>query len=167
VFRAPGRAEKDFASVERGWIYQEVYLSHRLLSSTKHEISWMCYETFGCECNFHVFGQPVPKQLGKQGHTGFTYPAYKSMKWSEIVEAYSRRKFTFEGDRLPALAGIVRYFQETSQDILPEQYLCGLWNTPEPQGWVGGLIALAHELYETPRSEDADFGTVVVMGICL
>lgn len=109
VLRAPKGAQKDFALIERGWIYQEVYLSRRMLSFTKYAIEWMCNETFGCECNFHVFGQTVPKQLGKQGQTGFAHPVYKSRKWSEIVEAYSRRKFTFECSRLPTLAGIARY----------------------------------------------------------
>jgi hypothetical protein len=46
-------------------------------------------------------------------------------RWLEIVEEYSQCKITIPGDKLPALSGIARLFQEATADV----YLAGLWKS--------------------------------------
>jgi hypothetical protein len=43
--------------------------------------------------------------------------------WHAWIEDYSSRDFTYENDRLPALAGLVQYYQLNTKDIS----LIGLW----------------------------------------
>ncbi|KAK0609441.1 heterokaryon incompatibility protein-domain-containing protein [Immersiella caudata] len=48
-------------------------------------------------------------------------------EWMGLVSIYSRLQLTFEGDRLPALAGIAQTAISLAGDVLEGQYIAGMW----------------------------------------
>ncbi|KAK4452696.1 heterokaryon incompatibility protein-domain-containing protein [Podospora aff. communis PSN243] len=107
----------------RGWVYQEQWLSPRIIHFTKHEIIWTCRETTACECSFYEFGK------GNR-HGPPTFEETREWEWTAIVEQYCKRDFTQIADRLPALAGIATVH---SSSAARGSYLCGLWSQELPK----------------------------------
>ncbi|KAE9371668.1 HET-domain-containing protein [Stipitochalara longipes BDJ] len=123
----------------RGWTFQEYVLAKRMLHCTSHELGWQCPESYACECRpvypkepmlaefkklvlgqLSVNGQPLSDDV--QHH----FELHKS--WRNVVNDYTRRKFTVSTDCLPALSGFVtalsrRYPQCFGHD----DYVFGMW----------------------------------------
>ncbi|KAK3356628.1 heterokaryon incompatibility protein-domain-containing protein [Lasiosphaeria hispida] len=108
--------------LSRGWVYQEQWLSRRILHFTRHELVWVCNETTACECAQNQFGT---------AHSTVGEVSGQPSRWQDIVHEYSSRAFTQVTDRLPALAGIATMYSSTC-DTPPGRYLCGLWTQDFP-----------------------------------
>ncbi|KAK0710600.1 heterokaryon incompatibility protein-domain-containing protein, partial [Lasiosphaeris hirsuta] len=105
----------------RGWVYQEQWLSRRILHFTQHELVWVCNETTACECGRNQFGvAPSTFEV-----------SCRPSRWEDMVHEYSSRAFTQMTDRLPALAGIATVYSSEC-DTPPGRYLCGLWSEDLP-----------------------------------
>jgi len=54
-------------------------------------------------------------------------PGYKSVtkQWHSLAEEYSGRSLTFETDILPAMAGLISFFQERMRD----DPILGMWKS--------------------------------------
>ncbi|KAI1149557.1 heterokaryon incompatibility protein-domain-containing protein [Nemania diffusa] len=107
--------------LQRGWVLQERILSPRVVYFDTDELKWECQAGCDCQCgsmtvisnfkfDFHrSFGrddQPLPYQ------------------WMRISERYSTLKFTYNSDRLVALAGIAELGVQSGRG---GRYLAGLW----------------------------------------
>lgn len=115
--RALDANKKYWPLMNRGWVYQEQFLSPRSLHFTRHELAWVCLESHACECG----------RLMKVDDPAVS-PDLARTNWRTIVEAYSKRVLTKFSDRLPAIAGVAaRYSTTTSSAGSPGRYLCGLW----------------------------------------
>lgn len=68
--------------------------------------------------------------------------------WKSTVESYSTKKLTIETDRLPALSGIAKRFQ----NVLGGRYLAGLWEQHLVSGlaWVTYYPGKRPEKYIAP-----------------
>ena len=134
---------------ERAWTLQECFLAPRLLvfgqncmiwkceqgdESTRYDIDWNRY----CE-----LAGLTTIRLGRGGRvfrpvqTTSTASSFASIfngsraervpeifrVWKLMVKDYSSRRLTDSRDKLPALSGIVTYFQRAMED----DYLAGLW----------------------------------------
>jgi hypothetical protein len=107
--RSPYYSSNDFEDIrgswiDRGWVFQEKFLSRRLL-------------IFGGNMLHPEFGEAstlMPRMVG----TSLTYNS-----WRQLVHIYSGSQLTFEKDRLPAISGLARLYAEA----LGDQYLAGLW----------------------------------------
>jgi hypothetical protein len=99
--------EKEWPLLNRGWVYQEQLLSHRMLHFTRHELLWECNSTTGCECGWYRFDDGEWGGLigGRKAKHRVSEKA-----WNEILLEYSMREFTFPIDRLSALAGVAKAF---------------------------------------------------------
>jgi hypothetical protein len=105
--------------MDRGWVYQEQFLSRRSLHFTRHELVWVCLEKHACECG--------RLQKPKRNISAGSDEAQKG-SWETIIQTYSKRALTKPSDRLPALAGVAaRYSMATPNPESPGRYLCGLW----------------------------------------
>lgn len=62
--------------------------------------------------------------------TALRRPGSSGSVWSRIANNYSKREFTFSGDRIVALMGIVRYLSTWWQD----ENILGLWKSKFAQG---------------------------------
>jgi len=114
---------------ERGWTFQERLLSRRNVFFGEHQIY------FECRTHRHSehYRPPLRQKLAwhkylQQGQelSDLEY------QWRQLVKQYSKKSFTFEKDRLPALAGLVfdTMLAAGSSPIFNTslQYLSGHWN---------------------------------------
>ncbi|KFY06776.1 hypothetical protein V492_07752 [Pseudogymnoascus sp. VKM F-4246] len=115
--------EDSFIST-RGWTLQEHLLSPRLVFCMQPDMHWKC------QCNYQT-------QSGLSFETGMALDRgglfidlnhqpddlwYRNT-WRRIIEGYSLREFTFSRDRVPAMAGITKYFASALEDVP----ILGLW----------------------------------------
>ncbi|KAH6680629.1 heterokaryon incompatibility protein-domain-containing protein [Halenospora varia] len=112
---------KDSPLHERGWILQEQILSMRTVFFTEDQMIWQCRETMlGEDGIYSWYGQRRTKALAEYNFRGNGNP---SLIWWRWIEDYSSRQLTDPSDRLAALAGITRLYQEETQHTP----LAGLW----------------------------------------
>ncbi|KAF9779695.1 hypothetical protein IL306_001291 [Fusarium sp. DS 682] len=102
------------AWAERAWTLQEWVLSPRVLHINKMT-QWDCWESYGNEMTVRQM-EPATLQrnlvlLGESG------------SWEAIVESFTKRKITYDKDRLPALSGMAQAYQEKTGC----NYFAGLW----------------------------------------
>jgi hypothetical protein len=115
----------------RGWVLQETVLSRRVLHLTSNQIFWQCKECFLSEDGsvaYDDIGGRIglsPQGLGFVSEIGVSEKTSRDRMsmWHAWIEDYSSRDFTYEKDRLPALAGLIQYYQLNTKDIS----LIGLW----------------------------------------
>ncbi|KAH7409422.1 heterokaryon incompatibility protein-domain-containing protein [Cadophora sp. MPI-SDFR-AT-0126] len=102
---------------QRGWTFQERFLSPRTLHFTKVQLYWECRAQIACE----MYQEALP-QFIQNGNFGFMERSDAKGAWARAVN-YSARKLTFEQDRLPAIAGAARWIHNQTID----EYVAGLW----------------------------------------
>jgi len=121
---------------DRAWTLQEDLLARRVLYFAKRQLLWHCKAIAasedglldGLECeesSLLKMRRNVVKLDGE--HRVEAYDC-----WRRLAEMYSRRKITFEEDRLLALAGITVHFR----DLLEDEPISGLWRND----FVAGLL---------------------------
>jgi hypothetical protein len=111
----------------RGWAFQEAALSRRMVCFDNNQLLWKCSSRHESEDGLRVASEATPSRgdwnvwacLARLQGGG--EPSYDF--WYRMMEDYSSRKFTFEKDKLPALAGIVEVFK----DHVDDAPLVGLW----------------------------------------
>ncbi|KAK0642882.1 heterokaryon incompatibility protein-domain-containing protein [Cercophora newfieldiana] len=125
---------------KRGWTFQELMLSPRALIFDSRHITLKSpgsafkplvetHVPFQTECPelpAAVFDKMDEKSdfhtsKKKSNIRRLAYEQYRI--WSQVIEEYSGRNFTFFTDRLPALAGLASELARVWDDI----YLAGLW----------------------------------------
>ncbi|EUC40949.1 hypothetical protein COCMIDRAFT_40810 [Bipolaris oryzae ATCC 44560] len=111
-------SDDGFPLYKRGWVFQELSLSPRVIHYGREELIWHCransrYE--GVPKGFYNLPTLVRADL-----RGFS----TQLMWHKIVASFSWRKLTFEKDRLPAIAAFATLIQP--QDC-EKRYIHGLW----------------------------------------
>ncbi|PVH83610.1 HET-domain-containing protein [Cadophora sp. DSE1049] len=128
----------------RGWIMQEEILSLRKICFSSTELHWQCASISRCECGLQSLTEErftdndltrnllltqrrdgiVTRGLSASNSNrrlaGRTTDLNKS--WKKLVEMYGHRTFTYEKDRLSALAGVASKLGRP-----PENYWAGIW----------------------------------------
>ncbi|TVY36082.1 hypothetical protein LSUB1_G008233 [Lachnellula subtilissima] len=105
----------------RGWVLQEMVLSNRTVHCMKSGLYWECRS----ECRTEI-GISFDRSTSKNSSIPILRddPQNEANRtWWKWIESYSRRRFSFPRDRLPALSGIVRHYQRATKDTL----VLGLW----------------------------------------
>ncbi|KAK3694636.1 heterokaryon incompatibility protein-domain-containing protein [Podospora appendiculata] len=130
--------------LSRGWVYQEQWLSRRTVHFTGHEVLWLCNESTACECAWYDFNSVDNNHGAPTGGSLRT----RSLAWSEIVQEYTERDFTFVSDRMPALAGIATAYGELGGEGEDRGgFLCGMWREDLP----GALLWFRKDGTSRPR----------------
>ncbi|KAL0938480.1 het domain protein [Colletotrichum truncatum] len=103
----------------RGWVLQEQILSRRTIHCMDNEVHWQC------RCLYHTQSGQIfhgdGSEYGFGLHQETTVPTTLQM-WPKWAEDYSRRSFTILTDRIPAYAGITKYYQS----IMGQEPLLGI-----------------------------------------
>ncbi|KAF7505280.1 hypothetical protein GJ744_001067 [Endocarpon pusillum] len=115
---------------KRGWVFQERLLAPRILHFARHQLFWECFTENKCEV--YPVGIPLHRPL-KSFKPIFTEATQKegalSMDalclWHRLIKEYTNCALTRSSDRLAALAGLARLFQDATGD----EYLYGLWRS--------------------------------------
>ncbi|KAM0812128.1 putative heterokaryon incompatibility protein [Seiridium cardinale] len=143
---------KDVPSSERAWIYQERHLARRVLHFTEHEAFWECRATapsFRSETYPH--GSPLQRDFLGQTKLPLqdTSAGFISdnpnlmMAWDAACRDYSKRKLTYQTDKLPAISGIARHFGSRCRE---DTYVAGTWLSQLPRSL----------LWSVPRKQRPD-----------
>ncbi|KAK6822888.1 hypothetical protein PG987_014433 [Apiospora arundinis] len=131
----------------RAWTMQELLLPSRLLMFTDRGPIWYCNESFQPATDPiplyfepHVKGAyqsllfesspgsgiDRPTKLFSEAERRRTYISLSTFAdgWTDLVKMYTSRHLTFWQDRLRALAGLAKKFQQQSK----AEYVAGLWD---------------------------------------
>lgn len=93
---------------ERGWVFQELYLSRRKIFFTSEGLCWKCGE-----CELDERGNPTHLKLTE------------NVSWLSCLQEYSKKHLTYPSDRIIALLGIVGQIGELRKDCFVLQ--SGVW----------------------------------------
>ncbi|PMD47069.1 HET-domain-containing protein, partial [Hyaloscypha variabilis F] len=114
-------AEIEWPLLTRAWVYQEQFLSRRMLHFMRKELFWECNKELDCQCSWY---RPSNSSTSKPLVSIFKQPAVFK-QWGRILSEYTSCNLTFKSDSLPALAGIAKSFSRQRPEA--GKYLCGLW----------------------------------------
>ncbi|KAK7991042.1 hypothetical protein PG990_015322 [Apiospora arundinis] len=133
-------ASKTAVLFSRAWTMQELLLPSRLLMFTARGPIWYCNEIFQpatdpvpliCTPRSGLIdmNQPSLRQLGGISPNSIDETIFPRLSrigdgWVNLVKMYTSRHLTFRQDRLRALAGLAKKFQQQSK----VEYLAGLWD---------------------------------------
>ena len=109
--------------LQRAWVYQERRMSTRIVHFTNTQLVWECRSLVEAENGWCV-------DIRKD-HEGISLIDSEDNRsrhstWQETVQEYSRLDLTFEGDRLPAIAAIVKDELDAREN---DVYLAGMWRS--------------------------------------
>jgi hypothetical protein len=131
----------------RGWTFQEKLLSRRYVQFDSKQIQWRCSSTMLSEDGL-LDGMPETLRSLTMPLSSST-PDEAFQIWKRLAEKYSSRRFTYESDRLPALAGITKCFESLCRD---EPFL-GIWRNHIVEGllWSSDITRFRSESAETSK----------------
>ncbi|KAK3321776.1 heterokaryon incompatibility protein-domain-containing protein [Apodospora peruviana] len=111
----------------RGWVFQERILSRRILHFTRG--------IYDPHRQFLPNNRAAHPMILHDAKPNIEDVIEKSTQWYRLVERYARCELTYDTDRLPAVAGLAKYYQELSG---AGPYAYGLWLSSIHQGllWV-------------------------------
>jgi hypothetical protein len=137
--QSPWEDEIESAPISRrGWVVQERFLAPRVLHFTRNQIYWECLEAshaathpktnlsfLGHDTSFRSGYKTTALELSKARAASESDPNRRlyHIHWGTIVSKYVACLLTKESDRLLAMSGIAKVFQEVNRDA----YLAGLW----------------------------------------
>ncbi|SMR49415.1 unnamed protein product [Zymoseptoria tritici ST99CH_3D1] len=149
----------------RGWVHQERILAPRTLSFGSKQMYFECLTSQRFE-EIHV---PLGPRLTAETDSmwmirppwaGFLVSIARSQdlkeynRFYDLVRDYSRRRLTYEDDRLPAISGLASRFETYTKD----EYLAGLWKSDLLRGlaWLceeASVMDKNYALRAIPSSE--------------
>lgn len=114
----------------RGWVFQERFLSPRVLHFGPEELAWECFEASTCQCRLT---QEIPGTGWHNSSNRKLYycpatwqtmgPRGLAIAWTQLIEDYTRLTLTYDKDIFPAISGLAKEFQK----VVKSEYLAGLW----------------------------------------
>lgn len=135
-----GILEDSAPLLSRAWVFQERFLSPRVLYFHPSSLVWECrsalylepysLEDFSTQRTESDVPVRLKKLFAKLDSPSTTLVAEVHDLWLSFVDEYSRLRLTYETDRLPALSGVATRFQEfMSAKGFTDEYLAGIWRS--------------------------------------
>jgi hypothetical protein len=118
----------------RAWILQEQILSPRLVHFTETQLYYQCHAGLESEDGTVKDGQlssirakelTVIADAKDLGLVDLSSPIAATESWWSWIAEYSARSMTFATDRAPAIAGLVEYYGQHTNDAA----ILGLWKS--------------------------------------
>jgi hypothetical protein len=128
-FIYPPHGEGGICSLDmRGWCLQESILSKRKLCFDGNEMSWECAHRTICECG-HVHWDQEHIRFTPLGHLLKESSGNPFESWRQLVENYTARHLTDDGDKLIAISALAKLLHSgvVKSKGEPPTYLAGLW----------------------------------------
>lgn len=113
---------KDLPLLSRGWVYQEMALSPRVVHFCRQEVLWRCRRGGRSESGSNDGGRRsnIPDITDWALRT-----AHIDRDWYDAVHNYTHLALTFHKDRLAAVAAVAKRTAKRSKNH--GRYLAGLW----------------------------------------
>jgi hypothetical protein len=129
----------------RAWATQERLLPRRVLHYATDQMYFECNYEFLSEDGFHSSGRYTSLHPGPPPSH---YPVSRESRhssqhqlWYKILEDYSGRSLTRPSDRLPALSGLARLFENR----IGATYVAGLWRDAIVEGLSWQAVSMIDE----------------------
>jgi hypothetical protein len=127
----PSMEWQNLPLLNRAWVFQEVWLTPRIVYFAKDMLHCECLECKAQETEIEnsITACGSYPESRFESSKNFAYPqavpeACKAREeWYEIVEGYTRANLTFSKDKLPALQGAAKRVQSKRRCA----YYAGLW----------------------------------------
>lgn len=113
---------------KRGWVFQELTLSPRIVHFTKEQVFWECHSLIVSEIlpqGLPAEGSVPTKQNIFHGRHAASVQQVKQ-QWYNFVEQYSQTSLSFPDDRLLAISAIAKRCC-SGMGLEPSEYLAGIW----------------------------------------
>lgn len=121
------KSRKDYLKY-RGWAFQELLLSPRVLHLTSTAMAFECDTCTVLERgpdSDSLYGFDTDRKrlvfAASDTHSNTRTKYYD--RWLQLVQSYSQLELTYKTDRLPALSGIANHVASKTKDV----YVAGLW----------------------------------------
>ena len=144
---------------ERAWVLQERLLASRAVNFTQKEIWWTCRTITASES--YPNGYPMEDNLNKwnlwkEGALvhGDAESGKLCLVWDKIVLEYTRRKLTYESDKLVALSGLAKEVNREYGGVISGRgvdYLAGIWSTAFTRGLLWSTKGVEAQPDHRPR----------------
>ncbi|CAI9627807.1 unnamed protein product [Alternaria burnsii] len=173
AWSGPYELLKNEPLTQRGWALQERWLAPRILHFGSKEMFFECYCGFKGENGFSMEGRkdtlfpttspdssPAIPNDTSSDEIDFTEPEPMERQWNSVLSNYNKRQLTNASDKLPALSGLAR----TYQDITGDTYLAGHWRSTLLQSliWQATGYPTVPDTYRAPSwswaAIDGSFG---------
>jgi hypothetical protein len=121
------RSRKDYLKY-RGWAFQELLLSPRVLHLTSTAMAFECdtctvLERGPDSDSLYGFDTGRKRFVFAASDTEDNTPSKYYDRWLQLVQSYSKLELTYKTDRLPALSGIASHVASKTKGV----YVAGLW----------------------------------------
>lgn len=144
---------------KRGWIFQEMVLSRRVVHFCEDQMYWQCHSLLESEDGIvgitqlnrdEIYDRLIRVDKGSAGFAqgplynleSLSIPSQRLLVWYNWMSEFTLCKFTISGDRFAALAGVTRLYQSLTKDTP----VLGMWRTHLPSqlcwswgSWVEGV----------------------------
>ncbi|SCO34845.1 related to tol protein [Fusarium fujikuroi] len=107
---------------KRAWVLQEQILSTRLIHFTNTQMFYQC--TFGLNSEDGVISSRLSELPSPQVEFKFDYSLKRPFLWFKWVTEFSARHLSFDSDRIPAMAGLIKHYEHISL----QRPILGLWD---------------------------------------
>ncbi|PSS03418.1 hypothetical protein BD289DRAFT_193440 [Coniella lustricola] len=114
----------------RGWAFQERQLARRILHYTSLEMCFECKESTISEEGIRLTSQHT-KSLRELLQNPPSSLSCELDNWSRLVTEFGRRRLTKLKDKLPAMSGLAKIYQDR---LGGPQYVAGLWSNALVRG---------------------------------
>ena len=141
--------------ISRAWVFQERFLSPRILHFCTREIVFECRGGMLCQCGEKSSNMGFKQDLWDMLNSSHgLHPVRDNRGWWAVVRLYTRLGLTFHKDTLPALSGIARQVAASQPE---KEYFAGLWRDAMPNAllWRSDNAGLAVNLGTTTNRSDA------------
>ncbi|KAF2101722.1 HET-domain-containing protein [Rhizodiscina lignyota] len=149
--------EKETLST-RAWALQERYLAPRTLHFGEGQTSYECQECFKTEDGYLDTSKyfDIARKTERQDDEEKSRYHRMATEWYEMVFQYSRRNMSRESDKLPAMSGLARLWQQ----LLGEEYVAGLWKGDLIEGIAFQCFGGTHRRPEQWRAPSWSWASV-------
>ncbi|KAK0715200.1 heterokaryon incompatibility protein-domain-containing protein [Lasiosphaeris hirsuta] len=112
--------------ISRGWVYQEMQLSARVLSFGPIQAVWKCRQAEWDETGRDKQAGYDDDEAGSSNNWGTGSAKDPAKYWHRVIEEYAGLKLTFASDRMIALSAVTKRMEE-KRAATKDRYLAGLW----------------------------------------
>lgn len=137
----------------------KLHRARRILHFTEHEVFWECRATSpSFRSETYPQGSPLSRDYLGQAKLPLQDISSKSiadnsqleLAWDAACHGYSRRKLTYQTDKLPALSGLAHHFGLRCQE---DTYVAGMWLSQLPRALFWNVPVRGRPVEGSPRSD--------------
>lgn len=134
---------------QRAWVFQERWLSPRIIHFTVSGVFWECFHLEASSCSPTGISN---KYIARKSALAFAEtppngveprddPELQKSVWFALINSYSRCRLTYHTDKLIAFSSLARHFAR-KHSLAPDTYYAGHWRRHLPMSLSWGTLGI-------------------------